>query len=109
MKEREHHRQSRVDLGFRVLESGPGDRLVVRGFNPSELKKVDRIKALASALVNEISEAYCSRGWLETGHRDSVVRAMNYAELASMMGVKAWVAYPSGTEDFLGEKPEKGS
>ena len=44
---RQHHAMA-------VMAEGPGDRIVRSAFNPSGSGKVDRIKALAAALINEI-------------------------------------------------------
>ena len=62
--------------------------LVRMGFNPSKLERVDRIKALAAALVSECEDIRDDRG---PGAREAAV-AITQIQGASMFAVAAATA-----------------
>ncbi|RJE87948.1 Acb2/Tad1 domain-containing protein [Paracoccus onubensis] len=69
--------------------SNSAAKLVRMGFNPSRLEPVDRIKALAAALISECEAIRDQKG---EGAREAAI-AITDVQKSSMMAVAAATAY----------------
>ena len=79
-----------------VQVEGPGNALVRNSFNPSGDHTVQRIKDLAAALINEISEV--SPGIADEAKKRYVDLAIVAVEEAAMWGVKAATTEHEGSK-----------
>lgn len=70
--------------------SNAAAELVRMGFNPSKIERVDRIKALAAALVSEIEDIEDGSAAME---RPDILReteaALTHVQIAAMLAVAA--------------------
>ena len=71
-----------------VVREGQGDEIVRTSFNPSGSSSVDRIKTLASAMINELS-AECRKGEPSTTQMRLEAIAITEIEGAAQWAVKA--------------------